>query len=66
MTREELIQLVEDVMTCSGTEVEQDELVEMLRENVAHPRVLDLINADPQLSAEQIVDQALAYRPIAL
>ncbi|MEV0262609.1 bacteriocin immunity protein [Streptomyces sp. NPDC050617] len=67
MTRSELIQLVERIMAGEGSESEHDALVRTLEENVPHPRVLGLIYySDPALTAEQVVDQALAYRPIAL
>jgi hypothetical protein len=42
----------------------------LLEANVAHPRVSDLIYHPPagmgEASAEQIIDTALSYRPIAL
>ncbi|MEW2032723.1 bacteriocin immunity protein [Streptomyces roseifaciens] len=67
MTRDELIQLVERVMAGEGTEREHDGLVDLLEESVRHPRVLDLIYySDPPLTAEEVVDEALAYRPIEL
>ncbi|MFI1968094.1 hypothetical protein BLA24_21155 [Streptomyces cinnamoneus] len=68
MTREELIQLVERIMAGEGeTEAEHDELVHTLERNVIHPAVTDLIyHTRPELTAEEVVDRALAYKPIAL
>ncbi|MYU09282.1 hypothetical protein GTZ78_00860 [Streptomyces sp. SID8361] len=67
MTRDELINLVERIMAGEGTESEHDGLVSLLERNVPHPRVLDLIYySDPPLTAEEVVDKALAYRPIEL
>lgn len=72
MTRERLVELVGKIMSAEGTEEEEDRMIEILESNVLHPRALDLIfhpqgeglPADP--TPEQIVDAALAYRPIAL
>ncbi|GAA0971701.1 MULTISPECIES: bacteriocin immunity protein [Streptomyces violaceusniger group] len=67
MTRDELIDLVERIMAGEGTESEHDSLVTLLERNVPHPRVLGLIYySDPPLTAEEVVDKALAYRPIEL
>lgn len=67
MSRDELIELVERIMAGEGTESEHDELVRLLEANVPHPRVVNLIyHSEPQLSAAEVVDEALAYRPIAL
>ncbi|KUM77582.1 hypothetical protein AQI84_11100 [Streptomyces griseorubiginosus] len=48
-------------------EEEEDQIVEELKANVLHPRVTDLIYYNsPKLTAEEVVDKALAYRPIEL
>ncbi|MDX2678470.1 bacteriocin immunity protein [Streptomyces sp. NY05-11A] len=72
MNRQELIELVRRLMSAEGTEEENDRLVEILERSVPHPRVLDLIY-HPQseglqdgVTAEQVVDAALAYKPFAL
>ncbi|GAA1719364.1 bacteriocin immunity protein [Streptomyces yatensis] len=66
MTRDELVDLVTRIMAGEGTEKKHDELVLKLR-HVPHPRVLDLIYySDPPLPPTEVVDKALAYRPIAL
>jgi hypothetical protein len=65
MTREELIDLVKEIMAAEGTEEEIDQKLSLLRKNVPHPRVSNLIYHD-DLSAEEVVDKALAYKPIQL
>lgn len=65
MTRDELIQLVSDIKYCRGTEDEILAMVKKLEENVNDPYVSDLIFYDEK-SPEEIVDTALAYKPILL
>jgi hypothetical protein len=49
------------------TEEEEDRIVNELKSSVVHPRVTDLIYYNtPKLTAEEVVDRALAYRPIEL
>ncbi|WP_171161685.1 bacteriocin immunity protein [Streptomyces sp. I05A-00742] len=68
MDRDGLVRLVRRIMAGEGeTEAEHNALVAELRRNVLHPAVTDLIyHRRPELSAEEVVDEALAYRPIAL
>ena len=67
VSRAELVQLVERIMNARGTEEELERLLSTLEANVPHPRVSDLIFfPDKQMSAEEIVDAALAYRPFGL
>jgi len=69
MDREQLIVLVTKIQNGEGTEQEQDQdhLLEQLEQNVPHPEVSNLIFWDKrELTAEQIVDEALAYQPIRL
>jgi len=66
MEREELIKLVVDIMDVKGkTEKQIDELIDVLEKNVPHPAVTDLIYYE-DLTAEEIVDKALSYKPIQL
>jgi len=66
MTREELIELVKDIMNVKGkTEEQIDTLIDVLGKNVPHPAVSDLIYYD-DLNAEEVVDKALSYKPIQL
>lgn len=67
LTREELINLVNRIIECEGTEEEIDEMIEVIERNVPHPEVSDLIYwNDEELTPEQIVDIALGYKPIQL
>ncbi|KOV61657.1 bacteriocin immunity protein [Streptomyces sp. MMG1121] len=65
--REELVHIVQQLIDARLPEEEEDRLLEELRASVLHPRVSDLIYfSDPPLTAEEVVNQALAYRPIDL
>ncbi|MES9690137.1 bacteriocin immunity protein [Bacillus toyonensis] len=67
LTREELINLVSKIVESEGTEEEIDEMIEIVKRNVPHPELSDLIYwNDEDLTPEQIVDIALAYTPIQL
>lgn len=66
-SREELVEMVQKLIDGTLPEGEEDELVGELKESVPHPRVTDLIYySEPSLTAEQVVDAALAYRAIEL
>lgn len=67
LNREALIQIVEQIMDADGTDAELDNLMLKLEASVPHPAVSDLIfwpknNKEP--TAAEVVDEALAYRPI--
>ncbi|MGD6875808.1 bacteriocin immunity protein [Bacillus infantis] len=67
INREELVKAVEKIMNADGTEKELDSLLDMLEKNVPHPNVNDLIFWNEEdLSAEEIVDEALNYKPFLL
>ena len=77
LSRDELIALVERIMRVeSSEEAEEDRLIELFESSVAHPAASDLIFyphkyfgeafRDRSPSAEQVVESALAYRPIQL
>lgn len=67
MQREQLIAIVKKLMNNEGSEEEQDQLLDSLRQHVPHPQVSDLIFWDQHdRSAEQIVEEALRYKPIIL
>ncbi len=55
-------------MTVEGTEEEIDEMINTLEANVLHPEVTDLIfyPEKEDVTPEEVVDQALAYKPILL
>ncbi|HEX9509494.1 MAG TPA: hypothetical protein VF939_03365 [Puia sp.] len=65
MTREELIELVKKISTADGTEDEINKMVELLKQNVPDPRVTNHIFY-AELTPEEVVDRALAYKPIQL
>lgn len=70
--RAELVSLVEFLMSGRCTTDEQDLAVRHLASRVPYPRVTDLVfwpqseGFDRELTAEEVVDAALAYRPIEL
>ena len=67
LTREELIDLVNKIIECEGSEEEIDEMIEIVKRNVPHPEISDLIYwNEEELTPEQIVDKALNYKPIEL
>lgn len=67
LSRTELIALVEQLLSNQGTEEQEHEWVTELERNVPHPAITDLIYwSEDDLSAEQIIDQALAYKPIPM
>ncbi|MFJ2746281.1 hypothetical protein ACIO3O_42225 [Streptomyces sp. NPDC087440] len=67
ISRDELVEIVRRILMDSP---DSDFYLRLLEVNVLHPRVSDLIfhpsDALKDASAEQIVDEALKYRPIAL
>ncbi|WP_329319703.1 bacteriocin immunity protein [Streptomyces sp. NBC_01262] len=67
VTRDELVEVVRRIL---ADDPDSDYYVQVLEANVSHPRVSDLVfhpSDDLQdASAEEIVDEALKYRPIAL
>lgn len=65
MSRKELIELVSKIMNCEGSESEIDKMIEVLKENVMNPAVINLIYSEDN-TPEEVVDKALAYKPIIL
>ena len=68
LSRQELIELVRKIINVEGTEEEIDEWEQELKANVPHPEVSGLIfyPEDEDVTPEEIVDEALSYKPIAL
>ncbi|MFJ7327110.1 e9imm peptide [Streptomyces cyaneofuscatus] len=69
MSREEALLLVQRLLDAVDVgKAESDEIVEALERGLECPHVSDYIywDADPEPSAERVVDRALAYKPIAL
>ncbi|MFJ8926674.1 bacteriocin immunity protein [Streptomyces sp. NPDC102364] len=66
-SREELVHMVQQLIDADLPEEEEDRIVDELKSSVSHPRITDLIYYNtPKLTAEEVVDKALAYRPIEL
>ncbi len=65
MTRAELLELVEEIMSWEGTEEELVEKLELLKINVPHPSPSNLIYWE-DLTPEEVVDRALSYKPIQI
>lgn len=67
ITRDELVEIVRRIL---AVDPEIDYYLRLLEANVLHPAVTDLIFHPPDglqdASAEELVDKALTYRPIAL
>ncbi|MFD7085391.1 e9imm peptide [Streptomyces sp. NPDC059918] len=70
MTREEAVHLVQLLMDGGTTsEAEDDSIIEALQQGLRCPHIIDYIfHPAPraELTAEQAVDRAMAYRPITL
>ena len=67
LSKEQLIALVTKIINAEGTEEELDQYEDLLQRNVPHPEVSDLIfYPDSEMTAEEIVERALAYEPIRL
>ena len=68
MTKSELINLVKRLQEGDyKDDNEGSELMKLLKKNVSHPRVSNLIFWDKrELTAEEIVEEALEYKPIQL
>ena len=65
LTRDELVELVRKIMNCEGNEAEIDEMTFLLMKNVIDPQVTNYIYYDEK-TPEEVVDLALAYKPIQL
>lgn len=66
--RDELIAITSRILNADGTESEIDELIEILESDVPHPTVSNLIFSPlngKTLTAEQVIDIALSFRPVA-
>ncbi|WP_228811675.1 hypothetical protein [Nocardia otitidiscaviarum] len=69
LDRGQLVELVARIASAEGSDEQLDEWLTQLTNTVADPRISDYIFwdfSDPPLTPEQIVDKALAYRPIEL
>ncbi len=67
LKREELVELVKKIMNAEGSEEEVNEMINLLKENVPHPEVSNLIFwSKKELTAEEVINEALLYKPIIL
>ncbi len=64
---DELVEIVRRIQTADGTEAEIDALMKKLERSVPHPEVSGLIfYPEREMTAEEIVAEALSYKPILL
>lgn len=69
LNREQLIELVDRIKNAEGeTEEENDALIDLFLENVPDPNASNYIFEIEyeDLSAEEVVDKALSYKPFQL
>ncbi|WP_326628601.1 MULTISPECIES: e9imm peptide [unclassified Streptomyces] len=69
MSRDDAVPLVQLLLNADvADEAEGEEILDALQRGLACPHISHYIywDFDPELSAEKIVDRALAYKPIAL
>ena len=67
VTRAELVEAVRRIIDADGSEEELNSLMDDVSAEVPHPSWTDLIfHSDKDLSAEEVVDEALRYKPIQL
>lgn len=66
MNREDLIKLVKRIQVVDGTEEEIDEMMDLFQRNVIDPNGMEYIYGKEYdgLTAEEIVDKALDYKPL--
>ena len=64
-TKKYLIELVQQLMDCSGSEEELDEILVKVKSLVVDPYISDYIYWS-DLSAEEVAEKALSYKPICL
>lgn len=65
MQRKELIELIEKIQRSEGTEEEADNDIDLLCNSVADPQAANYIFQE-DLTAEEIADKILYYKPIQL
>ena len=63
----ELVHMVQQLINADLAEQEEGRIIDDLKSSVLHPRITDLIYYNiPKLTAGEVVEKALAYRPIEL
>lgn len=67
MTKAEMVTLVEKVLNGDYRDEEVGQIILLLRRKTLCPNVSDLIfYSDPPLSPDEVIERALAYKPIIL
>ena len=67
LSRDELINLVKRIQNNEADEeYKADQLIQIVEDAVVDPYITDYIFFEDELTAEQIVDKALSYKPIIL
>jgi Colicin immunity protein / pyocin immunity protein len=68
VTRDELVVMVSKIIACEGSEQELDEMILTFAQHVPHPAASSLIFHPARKGAtpEEIVEQAISYKPIRL
>lgn len=68
LNKVELIELVRKIIKVDGSEQEIDEMINILEKNVPHPYISDLIfyPQKDKVTPEEIIEEALNYKPINL
>lgn len=66
LTKREIVDLIEQITDCeNNSEEDIDKLIEKLEQGVLDPQISDYIFWS-DMTAEQIADKALGYKPIEL
>lgn len=66
LTKREIVDLIEQITDCENNSEENiDKLIEKLEQGVLDPQISDYIFWS-DMTAEQIADKALGYKPIEL
>lgn len=66
MTKDELVILVQKIIDAKCSEEEELEILDILERNVPYPGIQDLIFSLENLTAEEVIEEALKYKPIQL
>ncbi|WP_410982832.1 e9imm peptide [Bacillus cereus] len=67
LSKDELVTLVQKLMDGEGEEWEQTIWLDMVESSVVDPKISDYIFwSDEELTAREIIDKALAYKPLQL
>ena len=65
LSRQEIIELINQIIACEGTEQEQEALTHKLKEGVLDPEIITYVFLS-EMTPEEIADKALSYKPICL